>query len=303
MGTGIPHMLAAAGRSVSTVRRWLSAAGWPAVLAIVTAAIALNHLNGIDYSLDAMGRGHIAAVNAAYLHQTKTILSESILVLAALDSGLAVLESSTAGISFIVDVQVQVGSLFSTLQTHIRYALDATMAALGGTLVMENLLAVAGRLSAPLTTASIVTVAGYVLVRNAGPRVSSAFRKLASGFLLLTLMVHLVFPTMIFTTALASKAFAAPMQTQSHDRFQQIHDQFVVNKGDDIHAHVKQVINKYKSSSGELHEKTRFAGQNTVLHISALFLSTVLFPIMFLWGLIWLCRVAVRHLVFGQPPR
>ena len=299
----IPHILAAAVRSVSTVRRWISAAGWPAALAIATAAIALNHLNGIDYILDAMGRGHIAEVNTAYLHQTKTILSDSILVLVALDSGLAVLESSTAGISFIVDVQVQVGSLFSTLQTHIRYALDATMAALGGTLVMENLLALADRLSAPLTTASIVTVAGYVLVRNAGPRVSSVFRKLASGFLLLTLMIHLVFPAMIFTTALASKAFTAPMQTQSHDRFQQIHDQFVVSKGDDIHAHVKQVINKYKSSSGELHEKTRFAGQNTVLHITGLFLGSFLFPLLFLWGLIWLCHVAVRYLMFGHAAR
>jgi len=268
---------------------------WVRFLAVVFTAISFNYIGALDYAIDFLGRGYVAKVNDAYLHHTKVQLSDSMLILGAVDAGLGVLSSSIAGISFIVDVQVQVGSFFSTLQNHISQALDISLVASASILLIERLLGVAVKSAGVLITASIVSSALFFILDGVWIRVASFFRQLASVFILFTLLAHVGMPLAVFATATATKAITAPMQEQAHAHFSGVHEQYSVQHDDDIHAHVKEVINKYKTASVDQHQKTRSTSHAVVMHLVGFFLSALVFPSVFLAGFGWLFLTIIRH--------
>jgi len=271
---------------------------WLKFLTTLFVTLALNHLNAFNHALDFLGRGHVAEVTTTYLHNSKVKISETLLLLAALDAGLEVLKSSTAGISFIVDVQVQIGGLFGAMQGHIQNAVRASLWALGNVFLTEELLKAINYLSIPLLTASIITFAKWVLFRNFWLSVARFFRKSATVFILLTLLAHIGIPLALYATAIASETVSAPMGAKANQHFTDIHHQFAIGQKEDIHAHVKDVITTYKSSSNDLHSKTRSTGQSLVQHIIGLLLSAFVFPVSFTLGLGWLFLLAIRHLLF-----
>lgn len=281
-----------------------------AVIAVIATAIALNHLGAIDWALDALLRGPIAEANSAYLHQSKVHLGESILVLTALNTGLEVLESSSAGISFIVDVEVQVGNIVATLQQLVERALAASLLSAGSLIGTELILKLGNILAAPILTLTLLIVGFHYLVRGHWRLMANISGQLADILVIFTLAVHIGLPLTIYGTSVASSLLTEPLAKQAHQRFVNTHADFTSGKHacekeqnkctedtkkEKMTSHVKEVINRYRATSDDTHRKGRSLAGAVMRHTVAVLFDAFAFPLILLVFLLWISKVLTRH--------
>jgi hypothetical protein len=267
-------------------------------IVIVVSAITLNHLGVVHYVLDYLGRDHITQVNETYLHHVKFQISESLLILSGLDAALEVVKSSSAGISFIVDVQVQVGNIFHTLHQYVEKAISVSSAAAASTIAIGLLMSIVNKSAVVILTITISAVASYFLLRDFLPRASIVAKKLSYAFSILSFMAFLGMPLALYATSLVSKSLTEPMAQQAHQHFKDVHQLFVSDKDDDLHEHVKSVVNKYQSSSHEVHQKSRSLSISTMRHFVAFLFSAFLFPLGFMLMIVLVTKMTFKSLFF-----
>ncbi|MBB65119.1 MAG: hypothetical protein CMO81_08650 [Waddliaceae bacterium] len=77
------------------------------------------------------GQDALLKYNQEYLDEATDETFATFLVLSSMKSILALMRSSSTGISFIVDINVQVGQLLTSAQTVVDYGWAASMLALG----------------------------------------------------------------------------------------------------------------------------------------------------------------------------
>lgn len=283
------------------------------ILAFVLMLVALNHLGAIDWVLDTLLRGHVADVNGAYLQTSKIEIGESILTLTALDTGLRVLESSTAGISFIAQFEVQVGAIVSALQDMVGRALDASLFAAGSLIAIELVLDLAELLSTPILTLAILVLGLHYIARGHWLWFTRATGQLADILIIFTVLVHLGFPLAIYGTSLASELLTKPLASQAHERFKATHADFSTSKQackekdrecteDEKKAkvthHVKAVISRYEATSDHSHHhRSRAVAGAVVRHVVAILFNAFVFPGILILITIWVTRVITRHTI------
>ena len=306
-----------------------------AIVAIALAVIAINHLGAINWALDFLGRGFIAEANAAYLHKSKLEIGANILILAGLDTSLEVLKSSSAGVSFFVDIEVQVGNIVATLQELANKALLISLAAAGSLVGIELALQLAEILAVPTLTVTIIALAIHYVTRIHWRWAADISGKISQVLVLVTLLAHIGLPLVIYVSSLASAKLTAPLAQQVHSQFTETHADFSSIKqkhqesrqgkdGDhdkksseeksdkkfkEIKPHVRSVIDKYKAtSSGKTHKQTRSFSGSVVRHAIAVFLNGYIFPALLLIIFIWASRVVVSRslmiekLIEGSEP-
>lgn len=270
-----------------------------ALFAIAITVLAFNHLGAVNWVLDILGRGYIAEANSAYLHKTKLHMGDSILVLTGLDTAFEVLKSSTAGISFIVDVQVQVGNIVATLQNLTNQALMASLIAAGGLIGIELILKLANLLAVPLLSLTVVTLSLHYITRSHWRWLANISGQASEILVLVTLLVHFGMPLVVYGSSLASSALTAPMAAAAHTQFTKTHTDFNTPKGGkkkgEISTHVKAVISRYKETSNSTHSKSRSLSGSVVRHIIAVLFDAFLFPALLLAVVTWASRVVIRH--------
>ena len=266
-----------------------------AIFAIALAFVAFNHLGWINWVLDILGRGLIAEANSAYLHKTKLHMGESILVLTGLDTAFEVLKSSSAGISFIVDVEVQVGNIVATLQDLTNKALMASLIAAGSLIGIELVLKLAEILAVPVLSLTILVLAIHYTARSHWRWLANISGQVSELLVLMTLLIHLGMPLIIYGSSLASAALTTPIAQEAHTAFTKTHVDFATAKKGKISSHVKAVINRYKATSDDTHRKSRSLSGSVVRHIIAILFDAFLFPALMLLAVLWGSRIVIRH--------
>ena len=182
-----------------------------ALFAVALAFLAFNHLGMINWTLDILGRGFIAEANSVYLHKAKLQMGESIIVLTSLDTAFEVLKSSSAGISFIVDVEVRVGNIVATLQNLTNQALMASLIADGGLIGIELALKLSGMLVAPVLSLTIIMLGLHYMARGHWRWMANISGRISEILVLITLVVHMGLPLVIYGSSLASASLTAPI--------------------------------------------------------------------------------------------
>lgn len=268
---------------------------WVAFVAIVATIIALNHLGAINWTLDAIGRSHIAESNTVYLHKSKQEMAETIVTLTSLDTGLEVLKSSTVGGSFIVSFHVQIGNIVATVQEAAQKALKASLVAAGSLLAIELLLDTADALSIPLVTLSVLVTGLHYVTRHHLNWVARVSGQISEILILLMMLTHFGLPLAIYGSAVASNSITAPMAEQARNHFEETSKHFPKGDKHKLEKHMKDAISNYKDTASTDHHQGRLLSHSVVRHVTAIVFDVFLFPAMMLILVTWLIRVMIRH--------
>lgn len=255
----------------------------------------------LDGLFDALGRAHLDAVNAAYVAKTQETLTASILLLSEVDSALNLMMTSSAGITFIVDVEVQLGNVLATLQRYTAYMLDISLVSASATIALDLLLKVAEAASFYLLIASLVFWLLYMRFRHVKIRSFALVHRITRATILLFLILDFGVPITVFATAQISDNFEE-RRAAAHDHLDVLKSAYSADPDEKMHDHVKNVISTYKKSSKELHKHTH----DTVQHASHYLLERLLLSLLVPLGLLlvfWLAiRSVLNHTIGAQYP-
>ena len=119
--------------------------------------------------------------------------------------------------------------------------------------------------------------------------------RISEILILITLVVHMGLPLVIYGSSLASASLTAPITQQAHAHFTKTHVDFATSKQGKISSHVKAVIERYKATSHDTHRKGRSLAGAVTRHIMAILFDAFLFPGLMLAVVIWLSRIVIRH--------
>lgn len=268
---------------------------WVAFVAIAATVIALNHLGAINWTLDVLGRSHIAESNTVYLHKAKQEMAETIVTLTGLDTGLEVLKSSTVGGSFIVSFHVQIGNIVATVQDAAKKALKASLIAASSLLAIELILKFAETLSVPLVTLSILATGLHYTTRQHLTWVARVTGQLSEILILLMLLTHIGLPLAIYGSSIASKSITAPIAEQAREHFEKTSDRFPKGDKGKLEKHMKDAVNKYQDTASTDHHSGRLLSHSVVRHVTAIVFDVFLFPAMMFALVTWVIRMMIRH--------
>ncbi|GAB6043672.1 hypothetical protein [Endothiovibrio diazotrophicus] len=274
------------------------------LLGLAVAALALAGFHALGWltaTFDALGRGQLVAADRAYLTQSAEQAGDAFLTLSSLQGGLHLVQSGSAGISFIVDLQARVGDLLTPLVKMVDRAAELSLAGMAANDALGVLLQAAEVVAAPLLGAVLLLLALHALARLVtlqGNRLSRFSGESAELLLVVFLTLYLALPLAVWGASQLSQAFTAPLAAEAHGHFTTLNDHLNAGgRGGDLKGTVHGVIDRYETFSSKLPEKLHLAGEALKRHLVIFALDVVVFPLGLLWLLYLVARVIARHLL------
>jgi hypothetical protein len=226
---------------------------------------------------------HIEEVARAYIKTTAHETTGTLEILSATKAAFALLQSSGGGISFIVDVQIQLGEILNVIVELIDRAWFVSLGAVAAVEGLGLLLDLSKLSMAPVLTLFFVALGiAYGLQRRA-PRPARAISHVARLVLFVALVVHFVIPLTIYGTAAVGHVFFHGQKEDIRQGFEAVHAATPKHElGIGLHDEIKSVINKFKHSQGSMHERTSAISRLTSSHILLSIAEHLLVPLVFL---------------------
>ena len=262
---------------------------------------ALHSLGWLMAVIDSLGREHLADTNQAYLNHSADSARESFLLLSGLQGGLHMVQSGSAGLSFIVDIEARLGNLLTPLVEMVDHATEIALAGMVANETLALLLDVTDVIAKPILSVLLLLLALYTFSRLATATSNPISRfsgEAAELLLVIFLTLYLALPLAVYGASQLSKSFTAPLATEANDHFSDIdkhlgHD----GKKGELKVKVHGVISQYESFSAKLPQKLHHMGEALQRHIVVFLLDVVLFPLALLWLFYRIAQVIARHLV------
>lgn len=253
---------------------------------VLTTLVTLANLATVNAAVDVLGRGKIADANRAYLTSLEQRTARVFVTLSALRGGLATLESSSAGVSFFVDADVQFGAGVRPIYDLVTHAWRACLVGLAGVTATDVTLKLAELVSAPSLALLALALAAYGLVRVWALRGGAVLGRLCHVLVLWTVLVHAIAPLAIFATANVSALVTGPLLAQSHDAFIEAHNHYAPGEHKDIEPHIRHVIKQYREQAvpSQLRDRAHDLVTHVATHTCALVIECFVFPLVFAWA-------------------
>ena len=243
----------------------------------------LSYMGTVTRFFDLIINAHIEQVARAYLATTAQETTKTLEILSATKAALALLQSSSGGISIIVEVQIQLGQILHVIVELINRAWSVSLAAVAAVEGLGLLLDLSKLSMAPILTLFFVALGITYGLHKRTPRVAHAFASLARTALFLALAVHFVIPLTIYSTAAVGNFFFHGQKKEVQQGFESVRGATPKHKLDDgLRNQVKSVINKFKDSQGEMHNRTRAISRLTGSHILLSIAEHLVVPLLFL---------------------
>ncbi|MET1254386.1 hypothetical protein [Aliikangiella maris] len=207
----------------------------------------------------------IEAVNFKYLNAAIAESEETLLVLSETKSLLAVIQSSTGGISFFIDVQVQLGQMLNVVVELIDYAWKISLGALATIEVLKIIQSVATLSMTPLLVILLQSIALSIALKNRLPTIALKLKKITDIGLFLVIFTHIIIPLSIFLTATLSHHYLRDHRAAIHEQYQQIHKSLPKHHTvSEMHSEVKDSIKTFKAVHSKANKhSTNYAGVTT----------------------------------------
>ena len=276
---------------------WLSGTRFHAAQLVAVAILLLVTLSGaLDQTLDdAHG---LAQPARAYLLTEREHAEEFLLVAGAVNEVLAMVASSQAGVSFVVEAQVRIGELIGSLHRASDWALVAAAWSVLGLLGLELTLGLAGALAKPLLVLTLVVAASHLIVRVLLPRYRAstlmALRMVASLFL----VAHLVVPLALYCAGHLSNALTGDLRVGVRAHYQMLH-QGIAERPESrgLKNDVKDAVSLLTSHSPQKGKQAGGnAGLQAVRYLVASVFDLLVLPLGFLAVFAWALRSVMSHL-------
>jgi hypothetical protein len=272
------------------------------ILVCAVIGVALSLTARVDNLINFAGRGHIHQTAIEFLEKSEQTASETFLVLSAAKSGLAILQTSQGGVTFIIEAKVQVGEAFNTLTELVSRAWEASFASLSILFVTRQLLEIASWLTdTVMIVTALIGLSYAILQRWQLPGYLAAgnvLRSTACGAFLLIIAL----PLAIYLTALLSEGLTGKISAEATQTYQAHNALFQYDSDTDAQSNFKQsthnVLNRYKAQKGSIHQHVTSMHTQIYRHIAIIILETLLLPI----GILSLLYCGARRVLKKNLP-
>ena len=240
----------------------------------------LSHIGLISNLLHLVLNEHVLTVDRNYLSEAQKTSEKTMTVLSGIKSTLALIQSSQGGISFIVDVNVQLGQVFSGISELVTMSWKISLASILSIRLQGYLLDLSVISMAPLFTLFFVLVGASLSLSRVFPRIGGFFSEISLTGLLLVFVVHFLWPLTIYVTASASNYYFSEISSAVHQGYEEIDKSLSQhNPKDSLHNQVKTTIKTFNNGQQDLSESATKYSRSMVFHTIFSILEFVVMPL------------------------
>ncbi|MEJ2741176.1 MAG: hypothetical protein P8176_01455 [Gammaproteobacteria bacterium] len=274
-----------------TTKKWRHLAA----LAIINVCVFLAYQGFFDHIAHSLGSRHIDRINQHYLTQASHDADALIELLSTSKMVLAILQSSSGGIDFIVDVEVKIGQALHVLYDTVDRAWQCAFIVMAAVELLKLLLQLAPLITAPVWTLLFIFLGMTVALRPALPGVSKRLQKLAQSTLLIAMAIHLFLPASVAGAAMLNKHFFATQRTHVYQQFHDVTAKLPrYDTQTKIKDNIKTSVTQVHDQSTTLHQHSLSLARLTTQHAIFSLLEYLLSPLLILGGLYQLVARLLR---------
>lgn len=242
-----------------------------------------HHQNSLFTVLDNMGRSHLIMEDHSFLNESREESTEVFAVLTAIKSGLSLLESSSAGISFIVDVELQVGKIASAILEMVNYAWSASFISLGAISAIEIFLHLLEKLNHPIMYFSLLLLSLYFFAQLIGLKQKDYLLRITKVAFFLLILFYVCAPLSIYLGAKASKTITRPISVNVKEQLKGHAKNYEMqNQSGDLKERSQEAIDHFVKHSKSLENAHHSLAQLLIDHLILLLFDLFIFPVIFL---------------------
>lgn len=250
---------------------------------IAMLCLILSLFTVVDDVIDFVGRGYIHDQATTYLKDSEVSAGETFLILSTAKAGLAIVESSEGGITFVIEAKVQLGRAFEVLKELINRSWEISFLSLTILFASQIILDSANALAEPLFILLAATALIHLICRRMGNRhadtTSKILRSLATGVFVLIFAL----PISIFLTSLVSKTLMHHYSEQANSAYIAHNELFQhgsSNEGLKESSHT--ALNNYKTFKKDIHGHVKTMHTHVYRHMAIVVLETLILPFLIL---------------------
>jgi hypothetical protein len=226
--------------------------------------------------------------NLKYLTQQEENSKEVLLKLAEVYTFLEVIKTSKVGISFFIDVNVQIGNLVKTLSDAAEKGITISTVAMASNLILKSIVKISSDAVPFLFKITLFLLSIYYLnmalfdLYTIGKMIFALF-KIGLALFMLT---HIVVPYTIHATSVISHYSLNEIKQKNHDHLDHIYNQHIANKqkSNSLKDNAEDAIHRFEKTMSHLPQIVEKTSTFTVYHLALFLLESIIMPIMLLLG-------------------
>lgn len=248
---------------------------------VVLSFWSLHYLSPIDPYLHLAGWERLIDFSISHLEEAGKDAAETFLVLSTLKGGLALLQSTLIGVSFIADFQIQVGQLLQHVQESVTRAWQYSFAAMS---VLETLSLVLKGVRKSALNVPVHLLFGcaipLTLLPAAKQGIIGIIRFTAKWVSLWVIAIYFLFPIGTATSAIVAEWLFIPEQQELRGNMAQSHNHlFLPEQEKDLSKHAHDQVKDYEKNPQKAKEDFSILSGHLNQHIALLFAHIIIFPL------------------------
>lgn len=265
-----------------------------AIIAFILGLISLHSFGYLHYALDSIGGGRMSESNSAFIIESENAATETFLVFSTIKAGLALMQSSSAGVSFIVDMDLQVGQILQSLKEVVDVAWSASLVSMSSLFTMHLITKWSETLTNPLLHIFFVALIAHYLTHHLSPKFYNLSARIGAFCLLLVLTTHLVIPLTIYSLSVTSKEVSEIFAKDAHNEISTQHKDLMIQSkaGENLRDQASASLKAYENLEGKLDDKLVHMTKYIVQHVAVIVFNMFIFPGVFFLGLSYLLHKA-----------
>ncbi len=251
---------------------------------LATLILLLGIAGQLDALINSMGRHYIHNQAVEFLKVSEQKSQETFMLLSVGKASVELVESSRAGISFFVDVEVQLGKVVAPLTDLFNYAWNFSLNSLSVLLISQMLLEIIDTLFEPFLLLVTSLWLSYELLKKMQFAQLEQLKNTLRAASILWLFLFLSFPLAITATSVTTKTISqqyAQQVTKGLSAHNQLFSQ--TNASDSLKDSAENTIKLYKASHKDLQAHIKTMHQHLYTHIAVGIIEIILLPILLMW--------------------
>lgn len=230
---------------------------------------------------DYLGRQKLHELNEAFLDEAGHEAFETFMLLSILKAGLAVMSSSSAGISFIVDMDVQVGQLISSSKEIVDTGWLVSIAGIAVIKGIRMVLDILDTYAAFFLQGAVFFLMLYALISLFWETVSTWLVACIRAALIFTLFFSFGIPWAVGGMALVSKVIIHPRGQEVRKELHERHGHLKVDHDRNLKQQAHKSLKKYQDKAESLETAHKHLAEQIIDHIVLVLFDAVIFPFLF----------------------
>ncbi len=266
------------------------------ILALISFVSYLSFSGFISSFLDHLYYNHIVEVNTLYLQSSLKDTKELYEILSGLKVFFSILSSSSGGISFIVDAQVQLGEFLNVVDGLFTKAWVVSLVSIYVVKLLIFILDFSKTIMPYIFTIFTITLGIAYALKPSFLKLSYFVAKVSMIWLFISLFIYVVVPFFIYFASVISHTHFLESKDQRVAHFKSIHSSFSKNY-QTLHDDIRGSMDYLKANKNQIKEKNSEFSQLTISHVFHTALEFIIIPILLILVLGYLSLLFVKNLL------